>query len=43
MVVRLLLLPAAFAAFLPLAASLYLVTTTAWTVAQTVALRHWVS
>ncbi|GIH07652.1 protein translocase component YidC [Rhizocola hellebori] len=30
-----------FAIFVPLAASLYLVTTTAWTVAQTVALRHW--
>jgi YidC/Oxa1 family membrane protein insertase len=30
-----------FAVFVPLAASLYLVTTTAWTVAQTVALRHW--
>jgi YidC/Oxa1 family membrane protein insertase len=36
-------LTAAFAVFLPLAASLYLVTTTAWTVAQTVALRHWIS
>ena len=33
----------AFAAFLPLAASLYLVTTTAWTLAQTVLLRHWIS
>jgi YidC/Oxa1 family membrane protein insertase len=30
-----------FAVFVPLAASLYLVTTTAWTVAQTVVLRHW--
>ncbi len=30
-----------FAVFVPLAAGLYLVTTTAWTVAQTVALRHW--
>ncbi|HCU50259.1 MAG TPA: preprotein translocase YidC [Micromonosporaceae bacterium] len=29
------------AVFVPLAASLYLVTSTAWTVAQTVALRHW--
>jgi YidC/Oxa1 family membrane protein insertase len=34
-------LTAVFALFLPLAASLYLVTSTAWTVAQTVALRHW--
>jgi YidC/Oxa1 family membrane protein insertase len=30
-----------FALFLPLAATLYLVTTTAWTVAQTFALRQW--
>ena len=30
-----------FAVFVPLAASLYLVTTTAWTVAQTIVLRHW--
>jgi YidC/Oxa1 family membrane protein insertase len=30
-----------FAVFVPLAASLYLVTTTAWTVAQTVVLRNW--
>jgi YidC/Oxa1 family membrane protein insertase len=32
-----------FATILPLAASLYLVTTTAWTLAQTVLLRHWIS
>lgn len=32
-----------FATFLPLAAALYLVTTTAWTIAQTVALRHWIT
>jgi len=33
--------PVLSVAFLPLAASVYLVTSVAWTVVQTVALRHW--